>query len=238
MRALSSLAVVTAHTAHACQDLIVVSFCTQYPLHTHTVDCWDGPNGTPIITHGNTMCSKIPFEDVVRVIAQHAFDVSDYPLILSLENHCSAPQQEFMAATFKKYFGSMLLDRPLDAQAPQLPSPNDLKRKILLKDRKYADQPRSANQNQNQSQVSLQSRVSDLSTQVRRLFSFFCVCRATASRAVLTTARDGMGPLLKCCIYWRAGTRFWGTHPLHQSSSGAFLTGTRINGHGWLIHVF
>ncbi len=25
------------------------------------LDCWDGPDGQPIITHGNTLCSKIRF---------------------------------------------------------------------------------------------------------------------------------------------------------------------------------
>lgn len=125
------------------------------------LDTWDGPNGTPVITHGNTMCSKIAFEDVVKVIAAHAFDASEYPLVLSLENHCSAPQQDFMAACFKKYFGSMLQDRVLDPHAPHLPSPNQLRRKILLKDRNYSDQARGGSQ----SLMSLGARVSDLSTQ-------------------------------------------------------------------------
>lgn len=99
------------------------------------MDCWDGPNGTPVITHGNTMCSKIAFEDVVKVIADHAFDVTDYPLILSLENHCSQAQQEYMAEVFMRELGSrdMLQYTLIDPSAPHLPSPNQLKRKVLLK---------------------------------------------------------------------------------------------------------
>jgi hypothetical protein len=58
------------------------------------VDIWDGSNNDPVITHGNTLCSKIKFRDVVEAIAKHAFESSDWPLILSLENHCSPPQQE------------------------------------------------------------------------------------------------------------------------------------------------
>lgn len=61
---------------------------------SYAVDCWDGPNNDPVITHGNTLCGKIKFRDVVEVIATHAFDTSELPLILSIENHCSPPQQE------------------------------------------------------------------------------------------------------------------------------------------------
>eukprot|EP00123_Amoebidium_parasiticum_P018148 comp24118_c0_seq1/m.43686 comp24118_c0_seq1/g.43686 ORF comp24118_c0_seq1/g.43686 comp24118_c0_seq1/m.43686 type:complete len:1454 (-) comp24118_c0_seq1:942-5303(-) len=100
------------------------------------LDCWDGDNGRPIITHGNTLCSKIPFEDVVKVIAEHAFVASEYPVILSLENHCTIPQQEEMASIMKHYFKDMLLDMMLEPNPYRLPSPEQLKRKIILKDKK------------------------------------------------------------------------------------------------------
>lgn len=38
-----------------------------------TVDCWDGPNGDPVIYHGYTLTSKIPFKDVIETINKHAF---------------------------------------------------------------------------------------------------------------------------------------------------------------------
>ena len=75
--------------------------------HTHTliVDCWDGPDGQPIIYHGHTLTSKIKFTDVLRVIKEHAFAVTDFPLILSIEEHCDLSQQEFMARQFKEVLG-------------------------------------------------------------------------------------------------------------------------------------
>ena len=51
------------------------------------IDCWDGPRD-PIVFHGHTLTSKIKFSDVVVAINEHAFVASDYPLILSIENHC------------------------------------------------------------------------------------------------------------------------------------------------------
>lgn len=41
-----------------------------------TVDCWDGPDGKPIIYHGWTRTTKIKFDDVVQAIKDHAFVTS------------------------------------------------------------------------------------------------------------------------------------------------------------------
>ncbi|XP_032210701.1 1-phosphatidylinositol 4,5-bisphosphate phosphodiesterase delta-4 isoform X1 [Mustela erminea] len=101
------------------------------------VDIWDGPNGEPIVYHGHTLTSRIPFKDVVATVAQYAFQTSDYPVILSLENHCSWEQQQVMAYHLTEILGEQLLSTTLDGLLPtQLPSPEELRRKILVKGKK------------------------------------------------------------------------------------------------------
>lgn len=56
-----------------------------------------------------------------------------YPLILSIEEHCPIEQQRQMARIFRDVFGSKLLTEPVEQMAGQLPSPTQLKGKIILK---------------------------------------------------------------------------------------------------------
>uniref|UniRef100_M4AWK0 Phosphoinositide phospholipase C n=1 Tax=Xiphophorus maculatus TaxID=8083 RepID=M4AWK0_XIPMA len=101
------------------------------------VDCWDGANGEPIVYHGHTFTSKILFKDVVNAVGKYAFKISEYPVILSIENHCSVDQQRVMAQHLKHILGDKLLRGMLDGRAPVgLPSPEELKGKILLKAKK------------------------------------------------------------------------------------------------------
>uniref|UniRef100_A0A673TA36 Phosphoinositide phospholipase C n=1 Tax=Suricata suricatta TaxID=37032 RepID=A0A673TA36_SURSU len=101
------------------------------------VDIWDGPSGEPIVYHGHTLTSRIPFKDVVATVAQYAFQTSDYPVILSLENHCSWEQQQVTAQHLTEILGEQLLSTTLDGLLPtQLPSPEELRRKILVKGKK------------------------------------------------------------------------------------------------------
>ncbi|RVE71657.1 hypothetical protein OJAV_G00054010 [Oryzias javanicus] len=101
------------------------------------IDTWDGPDMEPIVYHGYTLTTKILFKDVITTVARHAFEVSAYPVILSLENHCSQQQQEVMAQYLVSILGDVLLTGPLDHLANgELPSPNDLKYKILIKNKK------------------------------------------------------------------------------------------------------
>ena len=59
--------------------------------------------------HGMTFTSKIKFKDVIISIANFAFVASAYPVVLSLEMHCSLPQQ---AAALPSYHP---MPRPRDA---------------------------------------------------------------------------------------------------------------------------
>ncbi|KAK6317780.1 hypothetical protein J4Q44_G00110710 [Coregonus suidteri] len=106
------------------------------------IDCWDGPGAEPVVYHGHTLTSKILFKDVIATVEQHAFEVSPYPVILSLENHCTPTQQDVMAHYLTSILGEKLLATSLDftTQPGQLPSPNELKYKILIKNKKLSPQ--------------------------------------------------------------------------------------------------
>nr|XP_046269794.1 1-phosphatidylinositol 4,5-bisphosphate phosphodiesterase beta-2 isoform X2 [Scatophagus argus] len=107
------------------------------------LDCWKGkpPDEEPIITHGFTMTTEILYKDVIEAIAESAFKTSQYPVILSFENHVdSVKQQEKMANYCKTIFGDALLTEPLDKYplkpGQQIPSPSELLGKILIKNKK------------------------------------------------------------------------------------------------------
>uniref|UniRef100_A0A0N4ZE04 Phosphoinositide phospholipase C n=1 Tax=Parastrongyloides trichosuri TaxID=131310 RepID=A0A0N4ZE04_PARTI len=104
------------------------------------LDLWDGCDGEPVITHGPEYLLKINTIELRKVcyaIKDYAFKTSDYPVILSLENHLSNKQEEKCAEIFEEIFGDYLLKCPLPdfplKEGIRLPSPEKLKRKILLK---------------------------------------------------------------------------------------------------------
>uniref|UniRef100_A0AAR2J6R3 Phosphoinositide phospholipase C n=1 Tax=Pygocentrus nattereri TaxID=42514 RepID=A0AAR2J6R3_PYGNA len=107
------------------------------------LDCWKGrpPDEEPIITHGFTMTTEIPFKEVIEAIAESAFKISSYPVILSFENHVdSTRQQAKMAEYCRSIFGDALLIDPLEkyplVPGQPLPSPQELMGKILIKNKK------------------------------------------------------------------------------------------------------
>ena len=99
------------------------------------LDCWESPEQVPIIYHGHTLTSKIYFEDVVKVIKENAFTVSDYPVVLSLELHCGPMYQQKMAEILVRVLGNLLLTSAVDSD---IVSPASLKHKIILKGRVLA----------------------------------------------------------------------------------------------------
>uniref|UniRef100_A0A8C5FQX7 Phosphoinositide phospholipase C n=1 Tax=Gadus morhua TaxID=8049 RepID=A0A8C5FQX7_GADMO len=101
------------------------------------VDCWDGQDGEPIVHHGYTLTSKILFKDVIETINKNAFVKNDYPVILSIENHCSVPQQKKMAEYLSDILGDKLdLSSVKAHDGGHLPSPESLRGKILVKGKK------------------------------------------------------------------------------------------------------
>uniref|UniRef100_A0AAG5DUH0 1-phosphatidylinositol 4,5-bisphosphate phosphodiesterase n=1 Tax=Anopheles atroparvus TaxID=41427 RepID=A0AAG5DUH0_ANOAO len=104
------------------------------------LDFWNGRTEEPVIVHGYTFVPEICAKDVLEAIAETAFKTSEFPVILSFENHCNPRQQAKIANYCREIFGDMLLDRPIDSHPlesnVELPPPALLKRKIIIKNKK------------------------------------------------------------------------------------------------------
>ncbi|CAH4031648.1 unnamed protein product [Pieris brassicae] len=106
------------------------------------LDCWDGKgeDEEPIITHGMAMCTDILFKDVIYALRDTAFVTSDYPVILSFENHCCKAQQYKLAKYCDEILGDLLMKEPLPDYPLEpgmaLPPPCLLKKKIMIKNKR------------------------------------------------------------------------------------------------------
>lgn len=86
----------------------------------------------PRVLHGYTLTKEVSFRDVCTAIKDHAFAVTDLPLIVSLEVHAGAQQQEIMVDIMKRVWDGLLVPPP-DKDAGVLPPPGDYRHKILVK---------------------------------------------------------------------------------------------------------
>lgn len=101
---------------------------------THIVDIYDGES-EPMVFHGKSLTSKVSLREVCKAIMKYGFNISPYPIIISAEIHCSVPQQDLIAAIMIEVFGDALVRMPVEGlgKITSLPSPEELKGKILLK---------------------------------------------------------------------------------------------------------
>ncbi|PGH09665.1 hypothetical protein AJ79_05631 [Helicocarpus griseus UAMH5409] len=94
----------------------------------------------PRVLHGYTLTKHVNFRDVCEVIRKYAFVANELPVIVSLEVHASLEQQEIMVDIMTTAWKGMLVEVPPDieeklekGEIKDLPSPGDLRRKVLIK---------------------------------------------------------------------------------------------------------
>jgi phosphatidylinositol phospholipase C delta len=88
-----------------------------------------------MIFHGKTFTSKVSLREVCIAIAKYGFVASPYPIIISAEIHCSLPFQDLIAEIMHEVFKDRLISAPIGERqkVDRLPSPEELKGRILLK---------------------------------------------------------------------------------------------------------
>jgi hypothetical protein len=80
------------------------------------------------------MTSSISFLSIIELVNNYLISNPDsYPIILSLENHCTAPYQNRMAEVLKKTLGKKLYMPTKASRKEEMPSPEKLKGRVLIK---------------------------------------------------------------------------------------------------------
>ncbi len=121
----------TGHQLYGESSVEMYNYAMNLGCRLVEIDVWDGEHNEPIVTHGFTFTSKITLKDVLTNIKKTAFEVTEYPLIITIENHCSKKQQLVMGEYFNYILGDLLILDPVEHQ--QYPSPNELKRKFIIR---------------------------------------------------------------------------------------------------------
>ncbi|KAL9008472.1 MAG: hypothetical protein Q9173_006405 [Seirophora scorigena] len=86
----------------------------------------------PRVLHGYTLTKEVSFRDVCMAVREAAFVHSDLPIIVSLEVHAGKDQQEIMVEIMKQIWKGFLV-KPASGECETLPSPGELRKKILIK---------------------------------------------------------------------------------------------------------
>ncbi|KAG5640769.1 hypothetical protein DXG03_007249 [Asterophora parasitica] len=98
------------------------------------LDIYDGEQPSePQIFHGKTLTSKVSLREVCHAIWKYGFVTSPYPIIISAEVHCSLAGQDAIARIMKEVFKGALVQEPHPGVIEKLPSPEELKGRILFK---------------------------------------------------------------------------------------------------------
>jgi phosphatidylinositol phospholipase C delta len=101
------------------------------------LDCYDGPKGTPIVTHGGTACKPVDLRKCLEAIKEFGFAKTPYPVIVTFENHVNVEQRGVMGDLLEEIFGDGMLYRPPEGAGTkeEWPSPNQLKGKVVIRDK-------------------------------------------------------------------------------------------------------
>lgn len=98
------------------------------------IDIWDS-EFEPLVTHGRTFTDSITLDAVIECINRYAFWFTSLPLILSLEIKCNTKNQIKCMECIQSIMGDQLVLNE-EFNSNQMPSPNQLRNRILLKVKK------------------------------------------------------------------------------------------------------
>nr|GMD18842.1 phosphoinositide phospholipase C 4-like [Ipomoea batatas] len=145
-----------------CSDVPIIK-ALQRGVRVIELDIWPNSAKDDVnVLHGRTVTAPVELIRCLKSIKEHAFVASEYPVVITLEDHLTPDLQAKVAQMLIETFGDMLLI-PETECLKELPSPEQLKHRIVIstKPPKEYLETQSFKEKQNglQSQNSVQSTV-------------------------------------------------------------------------------
>lgn len=96
------------------------------------LDLWPNSSGNSVdVCHGGTLTKPVELIECFRAIKEYAFSASEFPLVLTFEDHLTPYLQARVAEMVSKTFGELLF-YPESDYLKEFPSPKSLKNKIII----------------------------------------------------------------------------------------------------------
>ncbi|KAL2539882.1 Phosphoinositide phospholipase C 2 [Abeliophyllum distichum] len=96
------------------------------------LDIWPNSKKDSVnVLHGRTLTTPVELIKCLRSIKDHAFVASDYPVVITLEDHLTPDLQAKVAEMITQTFGDMLFS-PGSECLKEFPSPESLKNRIII----------------------------------------------------------------------------------------------------------
>ncbi|GAB2216412.1 hypothetical protein Droror1_Dr00024185 [Drosera rotundifolia] len=114
-----------------CSDIPIIH-ALQRGVRVIELDIW--PNSTKDninVLHGRTLTTPVELIKCLRSIKEYAFAASDYPVVITLEDHLTPDLQAKVSQILTDTFGDMLF-LPGSETFQRLPSPEKLKNRIII----------------------------------------------------------------------------------------------------------
>ncbi|KAK4752367.1 hypothetical protein SAY87_021165 [Trapa incisa] len=117
------------------------------------LDLWPNATGDKVeVRHGGALTAPVDLQNCLNITRDHAFSASDYPVVITFEDHLTSPLQAKMVS---KTFGEKLY-LPESESLPEFPSPESLVGKIMISTKppkEYLEKQDSTSENARQEEA-------------------------------------------------------------------------------------
>ncbi|XWS28687.1 hypothetical protein CRYUN_Cryun25bG0092700 [Craigia yunnanensis] len=96
------------------------------------LDLWPNSKGNDVeVRHGGTLTSPVDLQKCLQAIKENAFNASEYPVVITFEDHLNSNLQKKVAKMVKEIFEEMLYCNETE-NLEKFPSPESLKKRVLI----------------------------------------------------------------------------------------------------------